>query len=115
MNRHEKLSSKYFVKVPHDGNPYEALSEAVKHIMRDDDGYEEYTDVIAHIWTDVLEHDYVVLTPDMKNSCYWSDYDWYEGGEIYLLGLIRVDDVVIPDFTEKNGRIVWGKEAQDEN
>ena len=55
---------------------------------------------MVDLWTSNLGFDRVVLTP-----CYnsWEfDYDWYEGGDVELLGFASLDSIDVPKLAEDN-------------
>ena len=54
-----------------------------------------YSDMIVLLKIDGIEEK-CVLECDSFGGWEW-DYDWFEGGEIELLGFCPVDKVIIPD------------------
>ena len=69
---------------------YEALSTALTEWAIKHDKYEI---LIVDIKTSVLGTDRIVATPNGFD--YDFDSDWYEGGDIYLLGIIPISEITI--------------------
>ena len=73
---------------------YESLSIvltewAIKH--------DKYETLIVDIKTTVLGTDRIIAIPN--GSDYDFDSDWYEGGDIYLLGIMPISEInIIHDF-----------------
>lgn len=80
------------------GDPYVAVCETIREMTRDKYGYEDMPDRLVRIKTSVLGEDNVLLTSDSDN-CYW-DTDWYEGGDVELLGFINIDDIPVPTLEQ---------------
>lgn len=69
---------------------YESLSIvltewAIKH--------DKYETLIVDIKTTVLDTDRIIAIPNGFD--YDFDSDWYEGGEIYLLGIMPISEITI--------------------
>lgn len=84
------------------GDPYTAVCETIREMTRDTDGYEDMTDRIVRVKTSVLGEDNVYLNVD-SDGYYWST-DWYEGGDVELLGFIDLDDVAVPTLEQLERR-----------
>lgn len=71
--------------------PYDNVAEIISR-WSEDNGYSDMV-VLLKIDGDI-ETVYLGL-----NSCldYEWEYDWYEGGEVELLGFCPVSEVIIPD------------------
>lgn len=80
------------------GDPYVAVYETIREMTRDKYGYEDMPDRLVRIKTSVLGEDNVLLTSDPDNY-YWST-DWYEGGDVELLGFINIDDIPVPTLEQ---------------
>ena len=74
-------------------NPYEAVIDTICELTKEN-GYEVIADRIVRIKTTILGESNEYLGVD--DNGYYFINDWYEGGEVELLGFIDVDDVVIP-------------------
>ena len=60
-----------------------------------------HRDYIARIKTSNLGTSNEYLTPiDCFEENFEFEYDWYEGGEVELLGVIAVEDVYVPPLEE---------------
>jgi len=80
------------MKIIINGSPYDSVIEAIVKKTR------SFTDTyIVRIKTTVLGEETVLMIPN--GIWYDFDTDWYEGGEIELLGFIRLQDVEIPLLT----------------
>jgi hypothetical protein len=90
------------VKVPikEGDSAYDALAEAMVCIA----GMGHFSDTyILDIRTSVLGEDRVIMRP---GDGWWTfDDDWYEGGELELLGYINLKNIDIP-------RLLTNKEIQ---
>lgn len=78
-------------------SPYEATGKMVEKLAPYTDDY------IVHLKTSVLgETNALYVMADTRPSFKWVwDSDWYEGGEVELLGIIPVHDVKVPDLNIK--------------
>lgn len=74
-------------------NPYDAVVDVIREITRED-GFELMCDRIVRIRTSVLGESNELLL--VEDGLYYWETDWYEGGDVELLGVINVDDVSIP-------------------
>ena len=74
-------------------SPYDAVIEVIRELTKEN-GYECIVDRIARIKTTVLgeSNEYLGV---VNNDYYWEN-DWYEGGEVELLGFIDVDKIAVP-------------------
>lgn len=80
------------MKINIKGSPYDSVIEAiVKKTGSFTDTY------IVRLKTSTLGEETVLMMPN--GMWYDFDTDWYEGGEIELLGFIRLQDVVVPQLT----------------
>ena len=57
---------------------------------------EVYDTWIVRVKTDTNGIDNVLLTRDEENPDGLFEYDWYEGGDVKILGYVRLDDVFVP-------------------
>lgn len=77
--------------------PYEATGKMVEKLAPYVDNY------IVHLKTSILGESnelYVLETSYPEFNWIW-DSDWYEGGEVELLGIIPVSDVKVPDLKDE--------------
>lgn len=74
-------------------DPYTAVVDVIRELAKKN-GCECMCDRIVRIRTTVLGESNEYLGID-NNDYYWEN-DWYEGGEVELLGFIDVDDVDVP-------------------
>lgn len=75
-------------------NPYDAVCDVVRELTRSKEGHEQICDRIVRIRTTNLgESNELLLVEDYD---YIWQTDWYEGGEVELLGFIDLDDVAVP-------------------
>ena len=79
-------------------NAYDAVCDVIREMTRNADGYEVMTERIVRIRTTVLGESNELLLCD-EFDYYW-ETDWYEGGEVELLGFIDLDDVDVPFIGE---------------
>jgi len=87
------------MKIRADGQgPYHNMIEAMRELTMVD-GCESIDTYLLHIKTETLGEENILMlwesTEDGEG--YYFLYDWWEGGEIELLGWTRLDDVKIPD------------------
>lgn len=81
------------MKIDTNGNPYNSVIEAI--VKRT----ESFTDTyVVKLRTTVLGENIVLMIPN-GYGWYEFDTDWYEGGEIELLGYISLQDIAIPQIT----------------
>ena len=74
-------------------NPYTAVVDVIRELTKKN-GYECMSERIVRIKTTVLgESNELLLIDDFD---YIWENDWYEGGEVELLGWIDIDDVDVP-------------------
>lgn len=74
-------------------NPYTAVVDVIRELTKKN-GYECMSERIVRIKTTVLgESNELLLIDDFD---YIWENDWYEGGEVELLGWIDIDDVEVP-------------------
>ena len=74
-------------------NPYQAMINTIR-VLTKENGYECMSDRIVRIRTTVLGESNEYL--GINNGEYYWENDWYEGGEVELLGFINVDDITVP-------------------
>ena len=74
-------------------NPYTAVVDVIRELTKKN-GYECMSERIVRIKTTVLGESNELLLID--NFDYIWENDWYEGGEVELLGWIDIDDVEVP-------------------
>lgn len=75
-------------------NPYDAVTDKIFEIA----GY--MTNYIVRVRTTNLGDATVLLYEDSDYDMVY-DTDWYEGGDVELLGFIPVEDVVVPNNVDK--------------
>lgn len=74
-------------------DPYTAVVDVIRELTKEN-GYERMAYRIVRIKTTVLgESNELLLVEDFD---YVWENDWYEGGEVELLGWIDIDDVAVP-------------------
>jgi hypothetical protein len=74
-------------------DPYTAVVDVIRELTKEN-GYERMFNRIVRIKTTVLgESNELLLVDDFD---YVWENDWYEGGEVELLGWIDIDDVEVP-------------------
>ena len=74
-------------------DPYTAVVDVIRELTKEN-GYERMFSRIVKIKTTVLgESNELLLVDDFD---YVWENDWYEGGEVELLGWIDIDDVAVP-------------------
>ena len=81
------------MKIDKGDNPYKAVVDVIRELTKEN-GYECMFDRIIRIRTTILGESNELLLVD--NDDYVFVTDWYEGGEVELLGFINVDDVEVP-------------------
>ena len=74
-------------------SPYTAVIDAIRELTKIN-GYESMNERIVRIKTSILGESNELLLID--NYDYIWENDWYEGGDVELLGFIDVDDVKMP-------------------
>ena len=79
-------------------SPYEAVIDLIREMTKED-GCECVFDRIVKIKTTVLGVSNELLLVDGEKMDYYWQTDWYEGGEVELLGFIDVDDVKVPELS----------------
>ena len=75
-------------------NAYDAVTDKIFEIAGD------MTNYIVHVRTTNLGDATVLLYQDSNYDMVY-DTDWYEGGDVELLGFIPVEDVVVPNNVDK--------------
>ena len=73
-------------------NPYQAMINTIR-VLTKENGYECMCDRIVRIRTTVLGESNEYL--GVSNGDYYWENDWYEGGDVELLGFINVDDIIV--------------------
>lgn len=79
-------------------DPYKAVIDVIREMTKED-GYECMAERVVRIKTTVLGESNELLLID-DNEYYW-ETDWYEGGQVELLGFIDIDNVKVPRFSEQ--------------
>ena len=74
-------------------DPYTAVVDTIRELTMKN-GYECMFDRIVRLRTTVLGESNEYLGVD-DGGYYWEN-DWYEGGEVELLGFVDVDDIQVP-------------------
>ena len=74
-------------------NPYEAVIDAIRELSKKD-GCECMSDRIVRVKTTNLGESNEYL--GCNDSGYYWENDWYEGGDVELLGYIDVQDIDVP-------------------
>lgn len=80
---------------------YEAVADEV---LKQSGG--AYTDYIIDLWTSNLGRDRVILSPAGNGNDFEFDTDWYEGGEVELIGWSFLDSVTVPEIKDGEGKSV---------
>lgn len=80
-------------------SPYQAVIDAITDLDKED-GLTVECCRIVRIRTTVLGEDNEFLGVD-GGGYYW-DNDWYEGGEVELLGFIRLNEVKVPEIRRRD-------------
>ena len=78
-------------------DPYTAVIDVVREMTKEN-GCECMFERIVRIKTTILGESNELLLID-NNEYYWGN-DWYEGGQVELLGFIDVDEVRVPRFSD---------------
>ena len=78
-------------------DPYTAVIDVIREMTKEN-GCECMFERIVRIKTTTLGESNELLLIDGMN--YVWENDWYEGGQVELLGFIDVDDVNIPRFSD---------------
>lgn len=81
-------------------NPYTAVIDVIRELTKEN-GYECMFERIVRIKTTTLGESNELLLVD--NGDYVWETDWYEGGEVELIGFIDVDDVHVPNLSCADG------------
>lgn len=76
-------------------DPYEAVINKIRELTKDKDGIQHIGTYIVKIYTTVLGVSNELLLWD-EESDYYFENDWYEGGDVKLLGFIALEDVKVP-------------------
>ena len=76
-------------------SPYVAVIDLIREMTKEN-GCECMFDRIVRIRTTILGESNELLIFDGEDADYYWQSDWYEGGEVELLGFIDVDDVEVP-------------------
>lgn len=76
-------------------SPYVAVIDLIREMTKEN-GCECMFDRIVRIRTTTLGESNELLIFDGEDADYYWQSDWYEGGEVELLGFIDVDDVEVP-------------------
>lgn len=79
-------------------SPYEAVIDLIREMTKEN-GYEYISDRIVRIRTTTLGESNELLIFDGEDEDYYWQNDWYEGGEVELLGFIDVDNVKVPELS----------------
>ena len=76
-------------------DPYKVIIDTIRELTKDNPQFE----YIVNIKTSILGNTKELLIFDGFNYCWLND--WYEGGEVELLGFIDIDSVRVPLLEEK--------------
>ena len=76
--------------------PYDAVVNKIRKLTTDKDGCEHIGTYIVRIYTTVLGVSNELLLWNCETNDYYWDNDWFEGGEVKLLGFIEMQDVKVP-------------------
>ena len=76
------------------GSPYGLLSAFLDKWTSE---HNVYCDLIVDIQTGVLGKDRVLATRT-EDGCYFFKDDWYEGGDVELLGITPIDEIEEPKY-----------------
>ena len=76
--------------------PYAAVIDVIRELTKED-GLEVMADRIVRVKTTVLGESNELLLIDENMDYYWEN-DWYEGGEVELLGFVNVDEVEVKNI-----------------
>lgn len=76
-------------------SPYEAVIDVIRELTRED-RCEVMADRIVRIKTTILGESNEILC--VNDDGYYFLNDWYEGGEVELLGFVDVENIVIPQM-----------------
>ena len=74
-------------------DPYKAVIDTIRELTMEN-GCESIFERIVRIKTTVLGKSNELLLVDGADY-YWQN-DWYEGGQVELIGFVNVDDVEVP-------------------
>ena len=74
-------------------DPYSAVIDVIRD-MTMENGYECVFERLVRIKTTVLGESNELLLID-HGDYFWPN-DWYEGGEVELLGFVDLDDIEVP-------------------
>ena len=92
-------------------NPYETVADIV--VQDIEKRHKPYGTVLVRLWTSVLGYTTTILSYDCNEGEWCWETDWYEGGDIKLIGYILVEDIDI-DFEKTPGVVMFGCDV-DEN
>lgn len=74
-----------------DNDPYNSVAEKVVRLSGN--GMDAF---VVRLRTSELGECVTIMVP--VDMWYKFDYDWYEGGDVELLGFIRVQDIKLPEL-----------------
>ena len=92
-----------------ESNAYDAVGNIIETWARNN----YCTDFIVFLWTSSLGYKNELFLLEDSNSFEWKS-DWYEGGDVELLGFIPINYVEVPRLKEKNGTILTALSDFDE-
>lgn len=82
-----------------DKSPYKAVIDAIRELSRIN-GYEHMADRIVRIKTTFRGESNQLLLTDDDYYYIWEN-DWYDGGEVELLGYVDINEVDVPLLKEE--------------
>ena len=90
-------------------NPYKTVIDIV---VQDIEKHNKpYGTILVWLWTSVLGYTTTILSYDCNEGEWCWETDWYEAGDIKLIGYILVEDI---DFEKTRGVVMFGDDV-DEN
>lgn len=85
-------------------DPYNAVANKIRELTKDELGIEHIGTYIVCIKTTTLSFPTnELMLWDCETDDYYFDNDWYEGGEVELLGFIELEDVNVPIIDNPQG------------
>ena len=76
-------------------NPYDAVADTIRNFY----GFTTGETLVVRLKTGNLGVDTVLLMPTEFGTYEW-DTDWYEGGDVDLIGYIPLNKISIPEIVE---------------
>lgn len=75
-------------------NPYDAVIDVIRELTKED-GHECMFERLVRIRTTVLGESNEYL--GVNDTDYYWNNDWYEGGDVEMLGFVDIEDIDIPN------------------